>query len=144
MAKYRKGSHTLTRLSVHLVWVTKYRYPVLNGEVQKRCRILLIQDCESMDIEILKGAVSKDHIHMHIEYPPKLSVSVIMKQLKGRSSQILQKEFPHLKKRYWGQRFWAKGYGAWSTGNITDEMVQEYIEHHRNPNDKNQDNFLLE
>ena len=144
MTKYRNSSHTLTRLSVHIVWVTKYRYQVLTGEVQKRCRTLLIQDCEFLDIEILKGAVSKDHIHMHIEYPPKLSISMIMKQLKGRSSALLQKEFPHLKKRYWGQRFWAKGYGAWSTSNITDEMVQQYIEHHRNPHDNNQDNFLLE
>ncbi len=144
MSKYRKGSHTMTRLTVHVVWVTKYRYQILTGAVQIRCRSLLIQDCESLDIEILKGVVSKDHIHMHIEYPAKLSVSEILKQLKGRSSRMLQKEFSHLKKRYWGRRFWASGYGAWSTGNITDEMVQEYLEHHRKPSDKSQDNFLLE
>ena len=144
MSKYRIGSHTKTRLTVHLVWVTKYRYHVLKGEVQKRCRSLLIQDCDAMDIRILKGVVSKDHIHMHIEYAPKLSISDIMKQLKGRSSRLLQKEFPHLKKRYWGQRFWAKGYGAWSTGNITDEMVQQYIEHHRELPNEDQDNFFLE
>lgn len=144
MAKYRTGSHTKTRLTVHLVWVTKYRYHVLQGEVQKRCRAFIIQDCNSLDISILKGVVSKDHIHMHIEYPPKLSISEIMKQLKGRSSNLLQKEFPHLKKRYWGQRFWAKGYGAWSTGNITDEMVQKYIEGHRDSSNEDNDNFFLE
>ncbi len=144
MALYRKGSHTLTRLTVHIVWVTKYRYHVLTGDVQSKCRSLLIQDCETLDIEILKGVVSKDHVHMHIEYPSKLSVSTVLKQLKGRSSRLLQKEFPHLKKRYWGQHLWATGYGAWSTGNITDEMVQEYLEHHRKPSDKSQDNFLLE
>jgi len=144
MATYRKSSHTISRLTVHLVWPTKYRYHVLEGEVQKRCRELLIQDCESLDIEILKGVVSKDHVHIHVEYPPKLSISSMAKQLKGRSSRLLQKEFPHLKKRYWGQRFWGKGFGAWSTGNITDEMVQEYLEHHRKPSDKSQDNFLLE
>ena len=144
MSKYRKGAHTVTRLTVHVIWVTKYRYHVLKGEVQERCRDLLIQDCESLDIEILKGVVSKDHVHMHIEYPSKLSVSWILKQLKGRSSRLLQNEFPHLKKRYWGNHFWASGYGAWSTGNITDEMVQEYLEHHRKPSDKSQDNFLLE
>ena len=129
MSGYRRGSHTVSRLTVHVVWVTKYRYHVLVGDVQKRCRRLLIQDLETLDIEILKGVVSKDHIHMHIEYPPKLSVSEIVKKLKGRSSRLLQHEFPHLKKRYWGQHFWATGYGAWSTGNITDEMVQEYLEH---------------
>ena len=130
MSGYRRGSHTVSRLTVHVVWVTKYRYHVLVGDVQKRCRRLLIQDLETLDIQILKGVVSKDHIHMHIEYPPKLSVSEIVKKLKGRSSRLLQHEFPHLKKRYWGQHFWATGYGAWSTGNITDEMVQEYLEHH--------------
>jgi len=144
MVKYRKGSHTMSRLTVHLVWVTKYRFPVLKDSVAERSRELIRQDCRSMDIEILKGVVSKDHIHIHIEYPPKLSVSEICKQLKGRSSRLLQKDFAHLKKRYWGQRFWAKGFGAWSTGNITDEMVQEYLEHHRQPSDNSQDNFMLE
>ena len=144
MPRYRKGAHTITRLTVHVVWVTKYRYQVLQGDLQRRCRSMIIQDCETLEIEILKGVVSKDHVHMHIEYPSKLSVSEIMRQLKGRSSRLLQKEFPELKKRYWGQHFWATGYGAWSTGNITDEMVQEYLEHHRKPSDQSQDNFLLE
>ena len=144
MSKQRKGSHTISRMTVHLVWVTKYRYKVLTGDVQKRCRELIRQDCEAMDIEILKGVVSVDHVHIHIEYPPKLSASHMVKQFKGRSSRVLQREFPHLKKRYWGQRFWASGYGAWSTGNITDEMVQEYLEHHRRPQDNSNDNFILE
>jgi putative transposase len=97
-----------------------------------------------LGIEILKGVVGKEHIHIHLDYPPKLSLSAISKQLKGRSSHLLQKEFPHLKKRYWGQRFWAKGYGAWSTGNITEEMIQEYLEHHRSRKEENGDSFLLE
>ena len=132
----RHGSHSVTRLTVHLVWVTKYRYHVLKGDVQKRCRELLIQVCDAQDIVILKGAVSKDHVHMHLEYPPKLSVSEMVKSLKGRSSSLLQDEFPELKKRYWGNHFWAVGYGAWSTGNVTEEMIQRYIEGHRDsPND---------
>lgn len=144
MSKYRRGSHTVTRLTCHIVWVTKYRYQVLQGDIQISCRNLLIQDCDSLEIEILKGVVSKDHVHIHIEYPAKLSISEILKQLKGRSSRLLQKEFPALKKRYWGRHLWATGYGAWRTGNITDEMVQDYLEHHRKPTDDSQDNFLLE
>ena len=144
MSNYRRGSHTTTRLTCHVVWVTKYRYQVLQGDIQVSCRNLLIQDCDSLEIEILKGVVSKDHVHMHIEYPAKLSISEILKQLKGRSSRLLQKEFPALKKRYWGQHLWATGYGAWSTGSITDEMVQDYLEHHRRPKDDSRDNFLLE
>lgn len=144
MKGQRRGSHTVSRLTVHLVWVTKYRYKVLRGDIQKRCRSLIRQDCETLEIKILTGVVSKDHIHLHIEYAPKLSISAIVKQLKGRSSSILQKEYPNLKKRYWGRHFWATGYGAWSSGNITDKMVTEYLEHHRRENDNSGDNFMLD
>jgi putative transposase len=92
----------------------------------------------------MKGVVGKDHVHIHVEYPPKQSVSDMVKMLKGRTSRRLQEEFPELGKRYWGRHFWAVGYGAWSTGNITDAMVQEYLEHHRNPSNNDTDNIILE
>ncbi len=144
MKENRHSSHTVSRLTVHLVWVTKYRYHVLEGEIKVCGRDLLRQICDSEDVRILKGVVSKDHIHMHIEYPPKLSISELMKRLKGRSSRLLQQEYPHLEKRYWGRHFWATGYGAWSTGNITDETVPQYLEHHRSKGNKDDDAFILE
>jgi putative transposase len=140
----RTNGHSVSRLTAHVVWVTKYRYPVLEGDIKMRCRTILIQVCEAEDIQILKGVVSKDHIHMHIEYRPSQDISTIVKYLKGRSSRKLQMEFPELKKKYWGRHFWAIGYGCWSTGNITDEMVNEYLEHHRNPNDNQNNNFIIE
>ena len=144
MSEQRSNGHTVSRLTVHIVWCTKYRYSVLKGDIKMRCRTLLIQICESEDERILKGVVSKDHIHMHLEYRPSQSVSSLVKRLKGRSSRKLQQEFPDLKKRYWGRHFWAIGFGCWSTGNITDEMVNEYLEHHRRPKDDNNDNFIIE
>lgn len=144
MEKNRYGSHSVTRLTVHLVWVTKYRYHVLRGEVQKRCRELIIQICDAEDVRILKGVVSKDHVHMHIEYPPAQSVSELVKRLKGRTSRKLQQEFPHLEKRYWGRHFWAIGYGAWSTGNMTEEVIQKYLEHQRHPSNQESETFILE
>jgi len=143
MSKQRRNGHTVSRLTVHIVWSTKYRYEVLKGDVQIRCRKLLIQVCDAEDIVILKGVVSNDHIHMHIEYRPSQNVSEIVKKLKGRSSRILQQEFPKLKKRYWGQYFWAIGYGCWSTGNITDEIVKKNLEHHRKSKNDS-DNFIIE
>ena len=131
-------------MSCHIVWVAKYRYAVLTGDVQKRCRDILIQICNSEDVRILKGVVSKDHIHMHVEYPPSISISDLVKRLKGRSSRMLQEEFPSLRKRYWGRHFWAAGYGAWSTGVITDAMVQEYLEHHRDIPNGNTSNWIME
>lgn len=144
MANYRNGTHSISNLSCHIVWVTNYRYAVLTGDVQKRCRDILVQVCNSEDVKILKGVVSKDHIHMHVEYPPSISVSDLVKRLKGRSSRLLQEEFPAIRKRYWGRHFWAVGYGAWSTGVITDEMVQEYLEHHRDIPNGNTANWIME
>jgi putative transposase len=143
MSDYRYTGHTVTRLTVHIVWVTKYRYKVLKGDIQKRCRELLIQVCDTEDVRIVGGVVSSDHVHMHIEYPPSLSISVLLKRLKGRSSRLLQKEYTELKRRYWGKHLWAIGYGAWSTGNITDKVVEEYLKNHKtSANDK--ENFELE
>ena len=144
MKENRKSSHTTTRLTAHIVWATKYRYHVLEGDIKVRCRDLIVQICDAEDVRILKGVVSKDHVHMHIEYAPRLALSELVKRLKGRSSRMLQAEFPHLRKRYWGRHFWAIGYGAWSTGNITDEMVQQYLEHHRQQSNGETDTFILD
>ena len=140
----RSNGHSVSSLTAHIVWSTKYRYKVLQGDIKTRCRSILIQICDAEDIVILKGVVSNDHIHMHISYRPSQSISYIVKKLKGRSSRKLQQEFPELMKKYWGQHFWAIGYGCWSTGNITDEMVNEYLEHHRKPDEKGESNFIIE
>ena len=144
MNNMRKGNHTISQIQAHIVWVTKYRYPVLKGELQKRCRELIIQICDAEDIRILKGVVSKDHVHMHIDYPPSKAVSDIVKKLKGRVSRKLQQEFPELSKRYWGKHFWAIGYGVWSTGNVSNEAVEEYLEHHRDPSNLDNSPIILE
>ena len=94
----RSSGHTVSRLTVHIVWATKYRYPVLKGDIQIRCRDILRQVCIAEDIIILKGVVSNDHIHMHLNYLPSKSVSEIVKKLKGRSSRKLQQEFPELRR----------------------------------------------
>ena len=144
MSKNRHGGHSISRLTAHVVWVTKYRYPVLKGAIQQRCRELIIQICDSEDVRILRGVVSKDHIHMLIEYPPSKSISGLVQRLKGRTSRLLQQEYPELRKRYWGKHFWAIGYGAWSSGNVSESVVEEYLEHHREPSNQDNDNFLLE
>jgi putative transposase len=105
---------------------------------------LVKQICDVEDIRILKGVISKDHVHIHIEYRPSQNISDIVKRLKGRTSRRLQEEYPELGKKYWGRHFWAIGYGVWSTGNITDEMVQEYLEHHRNPSNLDNNTIILE
>jgi len=144
MRSYRKSSHTIHDLKVHLILVTKYRYSVLTQEVGVRARDILRQICDQKDIKIIKGAVSKDHVHLYISYPPKYSVSDMLKWFKGRSSRKLQDEFPQLGKVYWGQHFWAIGYAAFSLGHITDEMIKEYLENHDKHSNHNDDDFKVE
>ena len=81
---------------------------------------------------------------MHIEYRPSQDVNTLVKLIKGRSSRKLQIELPDLKKRFWGRHFWAIGFRCWSTDNITDESVNQYLEQHSNPNENNIDNFIIE
>ncbi len=96
----RSNSHSVSRLIVHIVWSTKYRYDVLYGDIKIRCRTILKQVCESENVHILKGVILKNLVHIHVEYRPSLSVSDLVKRLKGRSSRRLQQEFPELNKRY--------------------------------------------
>ena len=117
-------------LKVHLIWITKYRYEVLTKEVGYRTREIIRQACEQNDIQIISGAVSKDHVHLYVSYPPKYSVSDMVRWFKWRSSRKLQEEFPQLGKRYLGKHFLGIGYAAFSSGHVTDEMIREYLKHH--------------
>ena len=89
---------------------------------------MIQQTCASLDVYIVKGHVSKDHVHLLVSVPPKLSVSELVKRMKGRSSRKMMEEFGELRKVYWGRHLWARGYFAASTGNVTDEIIAEYIE----------------
>jgi putative transposase len=130
---YRYGSHTVYKIEYHFVWVTKYRYKVLQGDVGQRVRELVRQTCAAFEIRILKGVVSKDHVHILVSAPPEMAPSEIMRRIKGRTSSSLFEEFPALRKRYWGQHFWARGYFCATVGEINEEMIKEYLEHHFEP-----------
>jgi len=131
--QYQKGKHCVFYHRYHLVWSTKYRYKVLTGDVQRRVRQIIRRVCSENDVEIINGVLSSDHVHMFVSIPPKLSVSEFMRKVKGRSSFLIQKEFPQLKKRYWGQRFWGRGYFSTTNGAITEDIVLQYLEDHINP-----------
>ena len=134
---YRRGSHTRYKIEYHFVWVTKYRYQVLQGDLALRVRELVRQVCERFEIQILRGVVSKDHVHILVSAPPEIAPSEIMRRIKGRTSSKIFEEFPLVKKRYWGRHFWARGYFCVTAGELTKEMIQEYLAHHfeRDPND---------
>ena len=128
MQHYRKTSHSTYDLKYHIVWITKYRKKVLKGEVAAKVRDLIREICKANDIEILKGHVSQDHVHLFVSVPPHLSISQVVQSLKGKSSRKLLSNFRHLAQQFWGRHFWARGYFVASSGNVTDEVVMKYIE----------------
>ena len=107
-----------------------------------RVRDLVRQVCEYLEIEILRGVISKDRVHLLVSAPPTIPASLIIKRIKGRTSTKIFSEYPMLKKKYWGQHFWARGYFCVTAGELTKEMITEYLEHHFER--KGHDNFDIE
>lgn len=108
-------------------------------------RTVIAQVAEELGVKIFNGVVSSDHIHLFVSIPPQLPVSEFVKRAKGRSSRKVQQEFPELRKRYWGQHFWARGYFSATSGNVTDEMIDEYINNHYDAHKRvDEENISLE
>jgi len=128
MEHYRKSSHTTYDIKFHLVWITKYRKVVLTGEIAKRARELIREICRTCDVEIIRGHVAKDHVHIFVSAPPHISVSKLMQSIKGKSSRKMMSEFRNLSKQFWGRHIWGRGYFVASSGNVTDEVIMQYIE----------------
>ena len=145
MERYTRGSHTVYHHRYHLVWITKYRYRVLRGELQGRVRTIIAQVAEEMNIKIVNGVVSSEHIHLLVSIPPHISVSEFVKRAKGRSSRKVQQEFPELKQGYWGKHFWARGYFSATSGNVTDDVIDAYISNHYDAHQQHdEENISLE
>ena len=131
MVEYRTSAHAVYDIKYHFVWITKYRYKIRRGRVAERARDLLRQICQTREVVIVRGAVSPDHIHMLVSCPADLAPAKIVQYLKGRSSRRLQDEFPELRKRYWGQHLWARGYFCGSVGAVDEETIRKYIENQK-------------
>ena len=129
MEGYNKSSHAVYRCEYHFVWVPKYRYHVLVKEVKPGLKQILSELCDWLDITIIEGAICSDHVHMYISVPPKYSPSHVMKILKGKSAERLGREFPELRKQYWGMHIWARGYFV-STVGIDRDIIKNYVKEH--------------
>lgn len=125
--EYHHGAHSVYDIQYHIIWVTKYRYHVLQGEIAERAKELIRQTCMSRDVTIVEGSIGKDHVHMLVSAPPTISPAKLVQYIKGRSSRLIQEEFPHLQKKYWGQHMWGRGYFCATVGAVTKETIREYI-----------------
>jgi len=127
MAKWKKLSHVVYQCSYHIVWCPKYRFRIMKGQVGKYLEQRIESLCEWKQVEILELNVMEDHIHMVVTIPPKISISVIMGILKGKTAISLFKNYPALKKKpYWGNHFWSRGYCV-STVGLDEEKIRRYV-----------------
>lgn len=125
--RYYNGSHSRYRLQYHLVWIPKYRKRVLRGDVATSLKNLFYECGQMNDWWIEQLNVMPDHIHMLVELPPTVSVSMAVKIFKGGSSRALRQQHPELEEWLWGNSFWAVGYFAESVGRVTENVIKEYI-----------------
>jgi len=109
MQNSRKGAHTLYDLKYHIVWVTKYRKPILTTRRAVRTRELIREIAQSKNVQILKGCVSKDHVHLFVSVPPSLAISGLVQYFKGKTSRKLLQEDKTLAKTNWSQHHWGTG-----------------------------------
>ena len=107
---------------------SQYRKPVLRGDIAKEIRQLIREICRTHDIEIVQGHVRPDHVHLLLDAPPKWSPSKLMQAIKGKTSHHMLQDYRRLRTEFWGRHFWGRGYFVATTGNVSDEMVAEYIE----------------
>lgn len=98
--------------------------------LRERVREIIAQVADEMNIKVINGVLSAEHVHMFVEIPPHLAVSDFVRIAKGRSSRKIQIEFPQLQKQYWGRHFWGRGYFSSTSGNVTDDIINHYIDNH--------------
>ena len=134
----RHGRHCVFNMHVHLVFVTKYRRKVFDGDAINRLRRMFAKVCSDFEAQLIEMDGESDHVHLLVEYPPKVAVSALVNSLKGASSRVLRKARPDIAKRsYYKGVLWSPSYFASSCGGAPISIVRQYIEQqqtpHRNP-----------
>ena len=129
----RHGRHCVFRMHVHLVFVAKYRHNVFDGDAIERLRRLFAGVCVNLEASLIEMDGEDNHVHLLVEYPPKLSVSILVNSLKGVSSRMLRKERPDLKNRYWKNMLWSPSYFASSCGGAPISIIRQHIEQQQTP-----------
>ena len=129
MSRFQKLSQTLWCCQYHIVWVPKYRFRILNGDVAREVANCIRAFSEQKRCKIVELNVQIDHVHLLVKVPPKISISDFMGIIKGRTAIRVFNKFKHLKRKpYWGNKFWARGYCVDTVG-LDSEMIRKYVKY---------------
>lgn len=131
---YRHGRHCVFLMHCHLVFVTKYRRFCFTKRVLAHLKTIMADVCSKSDAELIEFNGEGDHVHLLIEYPPKLSISKLVNSLKGVSSRYIRKaNYPEVENKLWGTKLWSASYFAGSCGGSSLSKIKEYIEFQEAP-----------
>ncbi len=131
---FRRGRSVVFKLHVHLVFITKYRRGVLTDELLTLCEQVMRDVCEDFEAALVEFNGEHDHVHLLVEYPPKIPISKLVNSLKGVSARLLRDQY-----RYWinqhslNGHLWSPSYFAASCGGAPISIVRQYIENQRRP-----------
>jgi len=127
MSRFKRLSHSIWCCEYHVVWVPKYRYRILQGEIAEEIKKTIEVYCGRLDCEVVELNIQVDHVHLLVKVPPKRSISEMMGYLKGKTAIQIFRQCKELKKKtYWGNHFWARGYCVDTVG-LNHEMIQKYV-----------------
>jgi putative transposase len=127
-SEIRTGRHCVFNLHVHLVFVTKYHRKIFSAPILDEMKAIFQKVCLDFESSLEEFDGEKDHVHLLVNYPPKVSVSKLVNSLKGVSSRLLRKKFPALEKSYWKNVLWSPSYFAASCGGAPTSIIRQYIE----------------
>lgn len=129
----RTGRHCVFNMHVHLVFVAKYRKGVFTKAMLDSMREVFERVCIDFESELVEFEGEHDHVHLLVNYPPKVSVSSLVNSLKGASSRVLRTKHPEIKKKLWGNALWSPSYFAGSCGGAPIAIIKQYIEQQQTP-----------
>ena len=130
----RQGRHCVFVMHVHLVFVTKYRRGVFTKEILDVLRPIFSSVCTDFEAELVEFDGEEDHVHLLVNYPPKVAISTLVNSLKGVSSRMIrQKRYPSITKKLWGGALWSPSYFAGSCGGAPISVIRQYIEQQQTP-----------
>ncbi|PYT40882.1 MAG: IS200/IS605 family transposase [Acidobacteria bacterium] len=129
----RHGRHCFFQLHVHLVFITKYRYRIFDGNAIERLRAIFSKVCLDFEAQLVEMDGEDNHVHLLVNYPPKHSISALVNSLKGVSSRLLRLERPDLVRCYWKGVLWSPSYFAASCGGAPIGVLKAYIEQQKTP-----------
>ena len=129
----RTGRHCVFKMHAHLVFVTKYRKKVFTKAALNSMKELMEKVCEDFETDLIEFDGEGDHVHLLVEYPPKVAIAKLVNSLKGVSSRRLKQLHPEIHKHYWKGQLWSPSYFAGSCGGAPIEIVRQYIEQQKTP-----------